>query len=129
MSTYFRLSDEEIKAVLETMALNREMGVYPLREELPSAEAILYEVANFYGMDDASLKETTVEAPRQMAFYLVRKLTMLSLQEIAALLHSDKDEVIRAIRALETQLKDGNPELGLTVRAIVKEIRGCCENE
>lgn len=129
MCTYFRLSDEETKAVLETMALNRKMGFYPLREELPSAEMVLHEVANFYGIDDASLEETTVEAPRQMAFYLVRKLTMLSLQEIAALLHSDKSEVIHAIQVLETQLRNGNPELESTARTIVSQIRGYCENE
>ena len=64
-----------------------------------------------------------------MAFYLMRKLTMHSLQEIAALMHSNKDEVIRANRTLETQLKDGDPELEATVKTIVSQIRGCFENE
>ena len=47
MSDNFRLSDEEIKAVLETMVLNRKMGIYPLCEDMPSTEVILHEIANF----------------------------------------------------------------------------------
>ena len=52
---------------------------------------------------------------------------MLSLQEIAALLHSDKDEVICAIRTQERQLKEGSQELETAVSTIVERIRRCCE--
>lgn len=115
MSTYFKLSEDERKAIMEEMALNREMGIDPLSDEPPSAEIIWQEVARFYGSGDSFEQ-------MQMAFYLVRKLTNLSLSEIGVLMHKDKDEVRNAIHSMDTLLKQGDPELEVAIRTILIQI-------
>ena len=74
-------------------------------EKLPSAKIILHQVALSYGLDNASLEGTTVKEPIRMAFYLVRKLTTLSLPEIGALFHKSKDEALSAIHMIDSLLK------------------------
>jgi chromosomal replication initiation ATPase DnaA len=121
MSTYFHLSDEEIKAILNEMTFNRKMGFAALADDLPSAEMVIQEVAKYYG-SNASFKS------KQMAIYLVRKLTVLSLTEIGELLNVGKAKVMTSIQTVEARLKKGDQETITTVKTIVDEIRRHYEN-
>ena len=122
MSTYFHLSDEEIKAILDEMAFNRKMGFAALADDLPSAEVVIQKVAKYYG-SNASYES------KQMAIYLVRKLTVLSLTEIGELLNVGKAKVMTSIQTVEARLKYGDQETIATVNTIIEEIRRRCENE
>lgn len=127
MSTYFKLSDKEMKALQKVM-MRRKTENDLMPEDIRATEIILGEVAFFYGFECAPLKEETEDIPIRMAAYLLRQLTPLSLSEIGVLLHKDKAGVLEAIRSMETQLKLGNVELQEAVRTIVCRVKGCYEN-
>lgn len=122
MSTYFHLTDAQIKAILDEMTFNRKMGFAALVDNLPSAEAVIQEVATYYGTNES-------DESKRMAIYLVRKLTLLSLIEIGDLLNVTKAKVISAIQTVEAELKNGDQETIATVKTIIEEIRRRYENE
>ncbi|MBQ6889683.1 MAG: chromosomal replication initiator protein DnaA, partial [Oscillospiraceae bacterium] len=86
-------------------------------------------VCKFYSIDEAVLRGTlknkgTVEA-RQMAMYLVRKLTNLSLPDIGQEFARDHSTVLHAIRKVEMELKKGNTTLQDNIRDITANINSC----
>lgn len=117
MSTYFHLTDEQINAILDEMTFNRKMGFAALIDDPPSAEVVVREVATYYGTNESF-------AAKQMAIYLLRKLTLLNLIEIGDLLNVGKAKVISAIQTVEAELKNGDQETIATVKTIIEKIRG-----
>ena len=96
---------------------------------VPTPSIIISQVCKFYSVDEAVLRGTlknkgTTEA-RQMAIYLIRKLTNLSLPDIGKEFNRDHSTVLYAIRKVETSLKSGDTNLQNNVRDITANINSC----
>ena len=62
---------------------------------------------------------------REMAMYLIRKLTNLSLPDIGKEFNRDHSTVLYAIRKVETALKAGDSHIQNNVRDITANINSC----
>ncbi len=93
---------------------------------LPTPGLIIRQVCKFYSVDENVLRGTlknkgTAEA-RQMAIYLIRKLTNLSLPDIGKEFGKDHSTILYAIRKVEVALKNGDTALQDKVRDITANI-------
>ncbi len=94
---------------------------------LPTPNLIISQVSKFYSVDESVLRGTlknkgTAEA-RQMAMYLIRKLTNLSLPEIGKEFGGrDHSTVLYAIRKVELALKNGDTNMQNNIRDITANI-------
>ena len=93
---------------------------------LPTPGLIISQVCKFYSIDESVLRGTlknkgTTEA-RQVAIYLIRKLTNLSLPDIGKEFGRDHSTILYAIRKVEVALKDENPSLQNNIRDITANI-------
>ena len=96
---------------------------------LPPPSLIISQVCKFYSIDEAVLRGTlknkgTAEA-RQVAIYLIRKLTNLSLPDIGKEFGRDHSTILYAIRKVEMELKKGNTTLQDNIRDITANINSC----
>ena len=96
---------------------------------LPTPSLIISQVSKFYSIDEAVLRGTlknkgTAEA-RQIAIYLIRKLTNLSLPDIGKEFGRDHSTVLYAIRKVEMALKKGDTNLQNNIRDITANINSC----
>ena len=96
---------------------------------LPTPSLIISQVCKFYSIDEAVLRGTlknkgTAEA-RQVAIYLIRKLTNLSLPDIGKEFGRDHSTILYAIRKVEMELKKGNTTLQDNIRDITANINSC----
>ena len=96
---------------------------------VPTPSLIISQVCKYYSIDEAVLRGTlknkgTTEA-RQMAIYLIRKLTNLSLPDIGKEFNRDHSTVLYAIRKVETSLKSGDAAIQDKVRDITANINSC----
>ena len=96
---------------------------------LPTPGLIISQVSKFYSIEENVLRGTlknkgTAEA-RQIAMYLIRKLTNLSLPDIGKEFDRDHATVLYSIRKVETALKGGNSHLQDTIRDITANINSC----
>ena len=96
---------------------------------LPTPSLIISQVCKFYSVDETVLRGTgrskgTAEA-RQVAMYLIRKLTNLSLPDIGMEFAKDHTTVLYAIRKVETTLKNGDETLQNNIRDITANINSC----
>ena len=96
---------------------------------VPTPSLIISQVCKFYSVDEAVLRGTlknkgTTEA-RQMAMYLIRKLTNLSLPDIGKEFARDHSTVLYAIRKVEAALKAGDSHIQNNVRDITANINSC----
>ena len=96
---------------------------------LPTPNLIISQVCKFYSMDETVMRGTlknkgTTEA-RQIAIYLIRKLTNLSLPDIGKEFGRDHTTILYAIRKVEAALKSGNSSLQNNIRDITANINSC----
>ena len=96
---------------------------------VPTPSLIISQVCKFYSVDEAVLRGTlknkgTTEA-RQMAIYLIGKLTNLSLPDIGKEFNRDHSTVLYAIRKVEMALKNGDTNMQNNVRDITANINSC----
>nr|MBQ8243657.1 chromosomal replication initiator protein DnaA [Oscillospiraceae bacterium] len=96
---------------------------------LPTAQLIISQVCKFYNVDEVVLRGTqknkgTAEA-RQVAMYLIRKLTNLSLPDIGKEFAKDHSTVLYAIRKVEVALKNGDANMQNNIRDITANINSC----
>ena len=96
---------------------------------VPTPSLIISQVCKFYSVDETVLRGTlknkgTTEA-RQMAIYLIRKLTNLSLPDIGKEFNRDHSTVLYAIRKVEASLKAGDTNMQNNVRDITANINSC----
>ena len=93
---------------------------------LPTPNLIIGQVCKFYNVDDVELrgskKHKGIAEPRQVAMYLVRKLTNLSLPEIGMQFGKDHSTALYNIRKVENALKEGNTDLQNNIRDITANI-------
>ena len=93
---------------------------------VPTPSLIISQVCKFYSLDEAVIRGTqknkgTAEA-RQVAMYLIRKLTNLSLPDIGKEFARDHSTVLYAVRKVEMALKNGNANMQNNIRDITANI-------
>ena len=93
---------------------------------LPTPSLIISQVCKFYSIDETVLRGTlknkgTAEA-RQVAVYLVRKLTNLSTPDIGKEFNKDHSTILYAIKKVESALKNGDDTLQNHIRDITANI-------
>ena len=98
-------------------------------DALPTPSLIISQVCKFYSIDEVLLRGTqknkgTAEA-RQIAMYLIRKLTNLSLPDIGKEFARDHSTVLYAIRKVEVALKNGDTTMQNNIRDITANINSC----
>ena len=96
---------------------------------LPTPNLIINQVCKFYSVDESVLRGTlknkgTAEA-RQVAIYLIRKLTNLSTTDIGKELNKDHSTVIYSIKKVEDMLASGDESLKNHIRDITANINSC----
>ena len=96
---------------------------------LPTPNLIISQVCKFYSIDESVLRSTlrsknTTEA-RQMAIFLVRKLTNLSLPDIGKEFNRDHSTVLYSIQKVESGVAAGDEALKNTIRDITSNINSC----
>ena len=96
---------------------------------LPTPSLIISQVCKFYSIDEAVLRGTlknkgTAEA-RQVAIYMIRKLTNLSLPDIGKEFGKDHSTILYAVKKVEMALKKGNTALQDNIRDITANINSC----
>ncbi len=96
---------------------------------VPTPSLIISQVSKFYSIDEAIIRGTkknknTAEA-RQVAMYLIRQLTNLSLPDIGQEFSRDHSTVLHSIRKIEVALKGGNQQLSDNIRDITANINSC----
>jgi len=96
---------------------------------LPTPALITSQVCKFYSVDEikvrGSQKNKGVSEPRQVAMYLIRKLTNLSLPEIGMQFGRDHTTALYSINKVEEELKKGNETLQNNIRDITANINSC----
>ena len=93
---------------------------------LPTPALIISQVCKFFSIEESVIRSTlknkgTNEA-RQVAIYLIRKLTNLSTPEIGKEFGRDHTTVLHAINKIETALKSDNTTLQNNIRDITANI-------
>ena len=96
---------------------------------LPTPSLIISQVCKFYSVDEEKIRGTlknrgTTEA-RQVAMYLIRKLTNLSLPDIGKEFARDHSTVLYAIRKVEVAVKSNDPQIQNNIRDITANINSC----
>ena len=96
---------------------------------LPTPSLIISQVCKFYSVDEekirGSLKNKGTAEARQVAMYLIRKLTNLSLPDIGKEFARDHTTVLYAIRKVEVALKNGDANTQNNIRDITANINSC----
>jgi len=96
---------------------------------LPTPNLIISQVCKFYSVDESVLRSTQknkgVAEARQVAQYLIRKLTNLSLPDIGKEFNRDHSTVLYAIRKVEVALKNGDKTMQDNIRDITANINSC----
>ncbi len=98
-------------------------------EALPTPTLIISQVCKFYSIDESVLRGTlknkgTAEA-RQVAVYLIRKLTNLSTPDIGKELNKDHSTIIYSIKKVENALQAGDETLKNHIRDLTANINSC----
>ena len=96
---------------------------------LPTPSLIISQVCKFYSLEEDVLRGTlknkgTAEA-RQIATYLIRKLTNLSLPDIGKEFNRDHSTILYGIRKVEAALKSGDTQLQYKIQDITANINSC----
>ena len=96
---------------------------------LPTPSLIISQVCKFYSVDESVLRGTQknkgIAEARQVAMYLIRKLTNLSLPDIGKEFARDHSTALYAIRKVEVALKNGDSHMQNNIRDITANINSC----
>ena len=96
---------------------------------LPTPALIISQVCKFYSVDESVLRGTlknkgTAEA-RQVAIYLIRKLTNLSTPDIGKELNKDHSTILYSINKINDAINAGDEDLKNHIRDITANINSC----
>ncbi len=96
---------------------------------LPTPELVISQVCKFYSVDEPTLRGTqrnrgTVEA-RQVAVYLMRKLTNLSSTDIGEVLNKDHATILYSVKQVEQKLAKNDTDIQNHIRDITANINSC----
>ena len=96
---------------------------------LPTPSLIITQVCKFYSIEEDVLRGTKknkgITEARQVATYLIRKLTNLSLPDIGKEFSRDHSTILYGIRKVEVALKNGDQQLQDNIRDITANINSC----
>ena len=96
---------------------------------LPTPNLIISQVCKFYNQEEntlrGSLKTKGITEARQVAMYLIRKLTNFSLPDIAKEFGKDHTTILYSINKVESKLKTGDQQLQDHIRDITANINSC----
>ncbi len=96
---------------------------------LPTPGLIVSQVCKFYSIEESvirgTLKNKGTNEARQIAIYLIRKLTNLSLPEIGREFGRDHTTILHACNKIETAMKGDNTSLQNNIRDITANINSC----
>ena len=96
---------------------------------VPTPSLIISQVCKFYSIEEDVLRGTKktkgITEARQVATYLIRKLTNLSLPDIGKEFSRDHSTILYGIRKVEVALKDGDQQLQDNIRDITANINSC----
>ena len=96
---------------------------------LPTPSLIISQVCKFYNVDESVLRSTQrskgVAEARQVAQYLIRKLTNLSYPDIGKEFARDHATVMHSIKKVEIALKNGDSNTQNNIRDITANINSC----
>ena len=124
IKAYWELTGMEINVANVSRAIK---DMYKGKADtLPTPSLIISEVGKFYNIDDDTLRGTlknkgTAEA-RQVAMYLIRKMTNLSLPDTGKECGRDHSTVLHSVRKFEKALSDSKNPLNETIRDIMANI-------
>ena len=94
-------------------------------DALPTPALIITEVCHFYSIEEQVIRSTNknknISEARQVAMYLIRKMTNLSLPEIGAEFKKDHTTILYGINRIE-QTMESSPVLKDVVREITENI-------
>ena len=113
-------SVRQIEGALKKLLAYQNLGDVPLNlsnvsmdlfkgneGDVPSVGRIINQVCKYYSIEQTTLKSTDkhrgVTEARQVAIYLIRKFTILSLPEIGKEFNRDHSAIVYAIRKIETK--------------------------
>ena len=98
-------------------------------EYVPSPSVIIDYICKYYNLDETSIRgpqrRRDMTQARQVAMYLVRKLTNLSFPEIGTEFAKDHTTVMYSINKVESALKKGDTNLQNNIRDITANINSC----
>ena len=124
IKAYWELTGMEINVTNVSRAIK---DMYKGKADtLPTPSLIVSEVAHYHNIPEDTIRGTqrnkgTAEA-RQIAMYLVRKMTNLSLPDIGKEFSRDHATVIHAVRKVENALADPKNPLNDTIKDITSNI-------
>lgn len=112
--------DNVIRALRDMLSAKNEF--------LPSPDLIIGEVAQFYDLDVENIKgqgqNKNTSAARNVAMYLIRNMTDLSLQEIGGIFNNRHySTVISSVKRVENLIKT-DPDMGEIIRDLKSAING-----
>lgn len=95
-------------------------------ESLPTPALIISEVCRFYNLEDQTIRgkqktKSTAEA-RQVAMYLIRKMTNLSLPDVGREFNRDHSTVIHSIDKIEKAIAEPGSGIADNIRDITANI-------
>ena len=93
---------------------------------LPTPSLIISQVSKFYNVEEMILRGSqrtkNIAVARQIAMYLIRKLTNFSLPDIATEFGKDHTTVLHSIKKVESELSKGDTGLQNNIRDITANI-------
>ena len=96
---------------------------------LPTPSLIISQVCKFYSVDESVLrgpqKTKGINEARQVATYLIRKLTNLSTPDIGKEFGKDHTTILYSIKKVESALMSGDTSLQNHIRDITANINSC----
>ena len=96
---------------------------------VPTPSLIISQVCKFFSIEEhvirSTLKNKGTNEARQVAMYLIRKLTNLSFPEIGKEFGRDHTTVIHACSKIESAIKSENTSLQNNIRDITANINSC----
>ena len=96
---------------------------------LPTPNLIINQVCKFYSLDESVIRgqqrSKSITKARQVAMYLVRKLTNLSLPDIGREFNRDHATVLYSIRMAESSIAEGDEATKNAVQDITSNINSC----
>ncbi len=96
---------------------------------LPTPNLIISQVCKFYSIEESvirgTLKTKGIAEARQVAIYLIRDLTNLSLPDIGKVFNKDHSTIKHSIDKIDSMLKSGDSTLENHIRDIRANINSC----
>lgn len=112
------IGDDEIESIVREAVIKNN-------ESIPTPDAIITEVARFFGYDEAVIRgagrSRQVVNARNIAIYLIRNITGLSTIEIGKIFNRDHSTAVHSLDQVEAKL-ESDPSFSKTIKDITLNI-------